>query len=83
MNTIRKPGFLAPVIFAFLAVLLASPSAHPQTTPPKMKMTTDIPVAITTPDTVDTRIGTLVRMAMPRTVRHRSSLGSSQDAMRD
>ena len=26
---------------------------------PKMKMTTDIPVAITTPDTVETRIGTL------------------------
>jgi hypothetical protein len=31
---------------------------HPQTAP-KMKMTTDIPPAITTPDTVETRLGTL------------------------
>jgi len=33
-------------------------SAHAQT-PPKMKMTTAIPAAITTPDSVETRIGTL------------------------
>ena len=31
----------------------------PQSTPPKMKMTTDIPPAITTPDMVETRLGTL------------------------
>ena len=31
---------------------------HPQTAP-KMKMTTDIPAAITTPDKVETRLGTL------------------------
>ena len=28
-------------------------------TPPKMKMTTDIPPQITTPDSIDTRLGTL------------------------
>jgi hypothetical protein len=37
---------------------LASATAHGQT-PPKMKMTTPIPPSITTPDTVETRIGTL------------------------
>jgi hypothetical protein len=30
-----------------------------QTLPPKMKMTTDIPASITTPDSVATRLGTL------------------------
>src|ERR1700733_9189560 len=43
---------------AFLGTL-GSGASYAQTTPPKMKMTTDIPVAITTPDSVDTRIGTL------------------------
>src|SRR5579862_4970110 len=43
---------------AFLGTL-GSGASYTQTTPPKMKMTTDIPVAITTPDSVDTRIGTL------------------------
>ncbi len=40
----------------------SEPSPTPTTqaqTPPKMKMTTDIPEEITTPDTVETRIGTL------------------------
>ncbi len=32
-------------------------TAAAQTEPPKMKMTTDIPASITTPDTVETRIG--------------------------
>src|SRR6202046_3868434 len=43
---------------AFLGTL-GSGASYTQTTPPKMKMTTDIPVAITTPDSVDTSIGTL------------------------
>jgi hypothetical protein len=38
----------------------SSPSSASQTLiPPKMKMTTPIPPSITTPDSVDTRIGTL------------------------
>src|ERR1700733_12765116 len=43
---------------AFLGTL-GSGASYAQTTPPKMKMTTDIPEEITTPDSVDTRIGTL------------------------
>src|SRR5580704_10059132 len=38
---------------------LVSGTAHAQTTPPKMKMTTPIPQSITTPDSVDTSVGTL------------------------
>ena len=38
---------------------LFAQDTKPQSTPPKMKMTTDIPPAITTPDTVETRLGTL------------------------
>jgi hypothetical protein len=41
-----------------LASLLMLTTTHAQT-PPKMKMTTDIPADITTPNKVDTRIGTL------------------------
>src|SRR5580704_15795119 len=40
----------------------SAPSTAPATetqAPPKMKMTTDIPPEITTPDSVETRIGTL------------------------
>jgi hypothetical protein len=39
--------------------MLSSFFATAQTTPPKMKMTTDIPPQITTPDQVETRLGTL------------------------
>jgi hypothetical protein len=45
-----------------VAILLAStlpPATTYAQTPPQMKMTTDIPVSITTPDSVETRIGTL------------------------
>jgi hypothetical protein len=42
---------------AFVSVLAAT-TAHAQTAP-KMKMTTDIPPEITTPDSVETRLGTL------------------------
>jgi hypothetical protein len=37
----------------------AAKTAFAQTSPQKMKMTTDIPAEITTPDSVNTRIGTL------------------------
>jgi hypothetical protein len=37
---------------------LAASTAQAQTAP-KMKMTTDVPPQITTPDTVETRLGTL------------------------
>lgn len=39
--------------------LVTSVAADAQTMPPKMKMTTDIPPQITTPDSVETRLGTL------------------------
>ncbi len=43
---------------AALGCVFAVTAAQAQTAP-KMKMTTDIPVEITTPDTVETRLGTL------------------------
>ena len=39
--------------------MLGSGAASAQTTPSKMKMTTPIPSSITTPDSVETRLGTL------------------------
>ena len=45
---------LVAIVLTFAAL-----PAFAQTAPPKMKMTTDIPAAITTPDTVETRLGTL------------------------
>jgi len=44
-------------LVSFLAVLFLIQAWA--TEPPKMKMTTDIPEAITTPDSVETRLGTL------------------------
>jgi hypothetical protein len=44
-------------VVALAATCLAAPAWADQ--PPKMKMTTDIPESITTPDRVETRIGTL------------------------
>ncbi len=44
---------------AAVAISLASVSAAVAETPPKMKMTTPIPGSITTPDSVETRLGTL------------------------
>ena len=38
---------------------MMTPATVSAQTPPKMKMTTDIPAAITTPDKVETRLGTL------------------------
>ena len=42
----------------FLIMGIVQPEAT-YAKPPKMKMTTDIPESITTPDRVETRIGTL------------------------
>jgi len=53
MKTTGKQNLLTTAL-ATLAVMTAQAQ-----TPPKMKMTTDIPPKITTPDTVDTRLGTL------------------------
>lgn len=53
MATARKQNLFAAVV-AVLAILTSQAQ-----TPPTMKMTTDIPPEITTPDTVDTRLGTL------------------------
>src|SRR5579863_8009507 len=47
---------IAAVLLAFTC---AAVTARAQTTPPHMKMTTPIPPSITTPDSVDTSIGTL------------------------
>ena len=48
------------IVLAALMVAAAFATTHAQTqTPPKMKMTTDIPPQITTPDSVETRLGTL------------------------
>jgi hypothetical protein len=44
---------------ALLAMLLAGCANMGSQTPPKMTMTTEIPPQITTPDSVDTRLGTL------------------------
>ena len=52
---------MKPAVHTSLAVVVgvvAASLAHAQT-PPKMKMTTEIPAEITTPDTVETRLGTL------------------------
>ena len=54
MKTKRTQNLL---VAAFVGVLGAS-TTHAQT-PPKMKMTTDIPASITIPDKVETRLGTL------------------------
>jgi len=54
MKMKNKQNLLAAALVGLLAVT----TAHAQTAP-KMKMTTDIPPEITTPDTVETRLGTL------------------------
>jgi hypothetical protein len=53
MDNMRRQG----LAIALLAALTVT-TGYAQT-PPKMKMTTPIPAEITTPDTVETRIGTL------------------------
>jgi hypothetical protein len=53
-----KIEFLRSALLSLIAVAFAGSSLHAQN-PPKMKMTTPIPSSITTPDSVDTSIGTL------------------------
>lgn len=53
MKTTNKNKLLAAALVGVMASTIFSAD------PPKMKMTTDIPEAITTPDSVETRIGTL------------------------
>jgi len=55
MKTKPMKHFLGSV--SFLAAFFLTQAWA--TEPPKMKMTTDIPEAITTPDSVETRLGTL------------------------
>jgi hypothetical protein len=47
------------VMLTLLVAMLASSAIAEAQAPPKMKMTTEIPESITTPDRVETRIGTL------------------------
>src|SRR5262245_17860261 len=54
MKTTRIP----PIFASALVGVLTSTVAHAQAAP-KMKMTTDIPSSITTPNEVQTRLGTL------------------------
>lgn len=52
----KPTAFLAAAVTGALAFTAVTASAQ---TPPKMKMTTDIPPAISTQDSVETRLGTL------------------------
>jgi hypothetical protein len=54
MKITRKANIF---LFGMLATLIVSQASAE--VPPKMKMTTDIPKSITTPDKVETRLGTL------------------------
>jgi hypothetical protein len=52
MKTVKRIAATVP------AALMAAPNSQASTAP-KMKMTTDIPASIITPDSVETRLGTL------------------------
>ena len=52
----KRKTLLAATLVSALAF---TTTGAPAQTPPKMKMTTDIPPQITTPDSVETRLGTL------------------------
>jgi hypothetical protein len=58
METLMKIPRHEYLIGAALACALAVTTSHAETAP-KMKMTTPIPVELTTPDKVETRLGTL------------------------
>lgn len=53
-----NPSAMSYLVVVTLAAMFYASTAQAQTAP-KMKMTTDIPESITTPDTVETRLGTL------------------------
>src|SRR6187551_1873290 len=55
--TVATPARPAGVVT--VPTVAAAPAAAPRVTPPRLKMTTDIPSSITTPDSVETRFGTL------------------------
>jgi hypothetical protein len=59
MKTIRTKYFIATTFVAALACALAGCASAGSQAPPTMKMTTEIPPEITTPDSVETRLGTL------------------------
>jgi hypothetical protein len=52
-------GFTRNMLFSLAASAALAAFAVQAQTPPRMKMTTDIPASITTPDKVETRLGTL------------------------
>jgi len=52
-------GFFRNTMLSLAVLVAFAVSAVHAQTPPKMKMTTDIPASITTPDKVETRLGTL------------------------
>src|SRR5215467_6460657 len=54
----RKSTSMKPTILLAVALALTASIVSAQTAP-KLKMTTDIPPEITTPDSVETRLGTL------------------------
>jgi hypothetical protein len=58
MKTTHKQNLFVAALACVLAGCASTDSQTAQN-PPKMKMTTDIPPQITTPDTVETRLGTL------------------------
>jgi hypothetical protein len=58
MRNIRFVRLSLGCIIAF-ALITATATTTQAQAPPKMKMTTEIPPEITTPDIVETRIGTL------------------------
>jgi hypothetical protein len=58
METPMKATRMTHLFAAALVCALAAATAQAQTAP-KMKMTTDVPAGIETPDKVDTRLGTL------------------------
>lgn len=56
--SIRRSRFQTIAILLFAVLVFSTPAVQAQT-PPKMKMTTEIPPQITAPDSVETRLGTL------------------------
>jgi hypothetical protein len=63
----RDHRLVLPLLGGMLAFCLIAATATPARAqaPPKMKMTTDIPAEITTPDTVETPIGIPVPDPIP------------------
>ncbi len=58
-GTFRFPALRFLAALSACALVFALCATAQAQTPPKMKMTTDIPPEITTPDSIETRLGTL------------------------